>query len=153
MTSEISTRRRPVARPRVVLLAMVFLGIVAMHVLAAHCSPAGSPPAQLSTASMASVASHHSGDLMTGVEHASHAPPAPIDAAGDSSQADAGDNQLGIVGICIATLAGLALILAAARAPAIRAWWLQVRHITTTLPPRSRMPRSFTLAELCLQRC
>jgi hypothetical protein len=150
MTSEISTRRRLVARPRVVLLAMVFLGIVTMHVVAAHCSPAGSPPAQLSTAS---VASHHSDDLMTGVEHASHAPPAPLDAAGDSSIEDAGDNQLGIVGICIATLAGLALILAAARAPAIQAWWLQVRHITTTLPPRSRMPRSFTLAELCLQRC
>jgi hypothetical protein len=150
MTAELSARRLPVARPRVVLLAMVFLGIVAMHVVAAHCSPAGSPPAQLSAAS---VASHHSDDLMTGVDHASHAPPAPIDAAGDSSQADAGDNRLGIVGICIATLAGLALILAATRAPAIRAWWLQVRHITTTLPPRSRMPRSFTLAELCLQRC
>ena len=146
---ELSAQRNPAGWVRAAVLTMLLFGIVSMHGLAAHGWRSGSHSTEMAVVS--------AGPLL-----ADQAEPTMMDEpatgeAGHSAQSPdqgSGDHHLGMVGACIVALVGLALALSMALVRQYRTLWsIPPRVWLRTRPPRSRLPRPPTLAELSLLRC
>ena len=143
--SQLSARRVQAGWGRAAVLTMLLLGILGMHVLAAHCSPSGGHGTEMAVVS-------------AGPLPADHAEPTVMREAGGGGHSrqspDHGTGDLGMAGICMVALVGLALALAMALVRRSRTLWRVPPRVWLRTPrPRSRLARPPTLAELSLLRC
>jgi uncharacterized membrane protein YidH (DUF202 family) len=148
--SEPSAQRNLLGWMRAAVLTMLVFGIVGTHGLAAHCSPSGSHSTEMAVVAASPLLADQAertgmGEPVTG--GAGHRGQSPPDEGTDG-------HHLGMVGICIVALAGLALALSIALVRRNRTLWRIPRRVWLRTPrPRSRLPRPPTLAELSLLRC
>ena len=147
--SEFSAQRNPAGWGRAAVLTMVLFGILGMHGLAAHCCPSGSHGTEMTVVSAGPLRADKAEPTVMREPAASEAGHRAL-----SSDQGADDHGLGMIGICIVALAGLALTLSIALVRKHRTLWrISPRVWLRTPRPRSRLQRPPTLAELSLLRC